>query len=405
MCKMKKLISFFFCAFVVLCIGTITCGEEASAASINPKHAYLAETKELNVNDGSGITLTDKSGNTVSSMTPYIHKNYTTYSKKISNEYKVAIPDSIGDSSVEIKVPVTIKTTGLLKVVARDKNNEISNVSLEFVNGSDDSFYPFGTNGDYINKTGTYYIKITGNVSYLGSSDVISFYMNMVSSASLAPKPGTYSMSYVDSDKTPVYYKITSTHSYAKCSYLFHSEYSVTSTLCDKNKRPITEKSYTRSGKTITYTVGKGTYYVRFSTFGNAFGVKYNKTYISNAAGTSMSKATTLSINKSAKYATVLPTDKTGRKRYFKFYNPKTQTIAVHTYSNITSGNIKLTFYKGGKSFGSTYRRPYSNGKSYVKLYSSFTGLKLTKGTYYIAVEKGEIKTDGYISISVKNHV
>lgn len=318
-----------------------------------------------------------------------------------------------GETENRLVIPMTLDAKGKLLVTSElyDKTDRMYSYIKLFEDSScTKEIYMSSTLGGFkIPSEGTYYIEF----SVKDYSDVpLEIYQYSFGSVFISGADRTLKnkvevcSSFVDYN-TPIYYKVTVSKP-GTITFNVDSKYTSYVTLCNSSKKAISEEinSSTANGK-FTYAASKGTYYVKVRSSSDYAYVKSTTKAITDASGSSKSKAAKLTVNGSKKNGLAVATDKTSKADWFKFSNPKNQKITVYFKGVITSGDLEIEFFDSkSKSFGTTTFSSYSNGDAsfspYVGSFGSTSG-KLPKGTYYIKVTKKIAKASASYSIQIKN--
>lgn len=171
--------------------------------------------------------------------------------------------------------------------------------------------------------------------------------------------------------------------------------------LLDKNEKEISSLEYVemKNGKIQhTYAVGKGTYYVLVQNTLGVQAVKYKFTAVTDKGGSSKSKATTIKLGDKVK-GLALVSDKTSKVDWYKFtLNSKKAVTVTVNYKVAGSLKVQIVDSKGNELIGG-YRTAYA-GDGTLKMLTNAG--KLSKGTYYIKVYKGDAESSAYYDIKVK---
>lgn len=143
----------------------------------------------------------------------------------------------------------------------------------------------------------------------------------------------------------------------------------------------------------VTFGVKKGTYYIKAKNNTNPDGIyqiKYTNKRIKEKSGKKKSRAVLLK-KKRTKKGTIVAGEK--RTDWYKFRVTKRKTVRI-TMKGATNDELKVAVYKGGRNIG---RGTLYESRGGVKLKSLG---KLSKGTYYIKVYRGNKKSSGWYSLS-----
>ena len=163
-------------------------------------------------------------------------------------------------------------------------------------------------------------------------------------------------------------------------------------TLCNSKKKALSNAVSTNYSPTFGVKKGK-TYYVKVAAGYNsdgAYALKVTNSTISEKSGKKKSRAVLLK-KKRTKKGTIVAGEK--RTDWYKFRVTKRKTVRI-TMKGATNDELKVAVYKGGRNIG---RGTLYESRGGVKLKSLG---KLSKGTYYIKVYRGNKKSSGWYSLS-----
>jgi len=260
-----------------------------------------------------------------------------------------------------------------------------------------------GSSEAYIEKAGTYYIKVNQVANVL-------FMSQLFNGSDRTLKNKTWTASYTDYAHDDIYYKYKA----SKNGYLTVKEEFIDVdgsgtgnadiTLCNNKKKEITENVYTTTSQKsnqAVFAVKKGkTYYIKVSS-SYAYRIKSSFTSVADTSGSKKAKAKTLAFGKAAT-GLIFAEDKTSAVDYYKF----TLTSACKP-TFILKGNATGTIYfdvigtniYGGSGYAKINDYGYK-GSSKIQLSDN---RNLPKGTYYIKVYKDYDKdATGNYSITIK---
>lgn len=168
-------------------------------------------------------------------------------------------------------------------------------------------------------------------------------------------------------------------------------------TLTNSKKKALSNAVYASSYSTkkITFGVKKDkTYYLkaknRYTNYDGYYQIRYTNSRISEKSGKKKSRAVLLK-KKRTKKGTIVAGEK--RTDWYKFRVTKRKTVRI-TMKGATNDELKVAVYKGGRNIG---RGTLYESRGGVKLKSLG---KLSKGTYYIKVYRGNKKSSGWYSLS-----
>lgn len=294
-------------------------------------------------------------------------------------------------TSVEIYSDAACSTTALATAYIREENYD-SGMGMYF-----------GQAVAYIEKPGTYYVKVS-------DTSTILFMSQLYSGDNRNLKDKTWTAAYSEYGHKEIYYKyVPKKNGYISVSQEFidlegnGTGYAYISLLNSK-KKAITDTVYTSTSNDTNkavFSVKKGsTYYVKVE--GNsAYRIKSVFTAVSENSGATKAKAKTLKFGKEAK-GLILAEDKTSKVDYYKF----TLTSAGKP-TLVLKGNATGTIYLdiiGNNIYGGTgYGKINTYDVSASSKIELSDGRKLPKGTYYIKIYKDYDKDAcGNYSIKIK---
>ena len=174
--------------------------------------------------------------------------------------------------------------------------------------------------------------------------------------------------------------------------------------ILNKKKKIASDKLWYYQGSDTSYVVfgvKKGvTYYLKVTgcqgTYDNyyAYGIKYKITKSPVRKNTKRSKSVKLKRKGSWKKTVLLANRKSGNQWYkFKVAKKRT-TVIKFDGTNIKSGTVKMTLYRGKKKIDTT--KVHNGEKWSYKVTYGTTWYKANRGTYYIKVHKSKKATGQY---------
>lgn len=244
-----------------------------------------------------------------------------------------------------------------------------------------------------ISASGTYYL---GVYSYITGSTTVQAYEVIVGAAYINGADRTVTngqtIAVGQKDEQTNYFKFKAT----KTGYLTitESENYNKVALCNSSKKALSGYTYARYAP--TYGVKKGTtYYIKAYAGSNSDGgyqMKIKNNAISEKSGTKKSKAVAVKKN-TTKKGTI--TAGSSQADWYKFTVTSKKTVKI-TINGKTNDTLKAVVYKGSKNIG-------SGSFSYSKSGLTLTSVgKLSKGTYYIKIYRGNSKSSGWYSLKWK---
>ena len=376
---------------------------------IIPQYTVSAET-DYSVEDYlSAFFMFNDQGELVDYMEPSRSQNLKEFNGGKFARYAISVPQGYDEAVV---LPVKINCKGTFSYLLK-KDGEDSSLDYDLYSDPQCENYIYTKDGlAYINKAGTYYIRIFSSSLNEEGPTVIGAALVMLSGENAVLKNKKELLSCIADDSKPVYFKyvVPKTCRVAVSVNELTDLYSKI-TLCNAKKQKITETTYTnllQDDSKVYYALKKGTYYFRVDGNKGIFLLKAVNTYFDSKGGTTKAKATSLKVNGAGKTSAILAESKTSKQTWYKFYNPKNQKMSLHFGQYFTSGDVKVSFYdQKGKKYGSDmtlYGKPGQTVpiRVYVKNYS--TGAEyLPKGTYYIKIVKDDKTSCGTVKVSIKN--
>ena len=262
--------------------------------------------------------------------------------------------------------------------------------------------------------TGTYRLELKTTNGENAVGGVIAFYYGTSPKATPQNLSGKGWKAYSNTSSGYSWFKVTM----PKSGYItFCLDDSASTTAADKYSVRLynSTKSKCLSGGSQTikssndyktyFGVKKGTYYVRvYNTSVDFFSVKAGRTYVTDNAGSSKSKAARMYKGGSTKKGIVTATQSStyGDYYYFKLTKKQRVDLSVIGRSGGYSGGLKVTLYKKGSSkIQDTFYIPRGYCKDTVRLENRSGSTYLTAGTYYLKVQKYK-SGSGYYSLKWK---
>lgn len=246
-------------------------------------------------------------------------------------------------------------------------------------------------------------IKFTRSSYWSDTEGILQYYMYFVNSgnASVSAKQATayYSQDYNDYSYTKISVSKTG---YIKVETPAEEYASVYVTLCNKNKKAVSDEIYVYDESPYTYfAVSKGTYYIKTRVSSDKlYNVKYSFTQVKEKSGSKKSKAVTIKKNKTVKG--VLTANNKSQTDWYKIKMTKKQVLklTLKSFHTGTTGDIKIQIIPANKNMtiiGDTVRL-YSSTQSQTAKSKG----KWSAGTYYLKVSKADKKASGYYQIKWK---
>lgn len=246
-----------------------------------------------------------------------------------------------------------------------------------------------------IPKAGTYYIGIYGRADLYSEENSLSWIAGaaaiFLNGADRTVKNGAWAYVGQVSAQTN-YFKFKA----VKTGYLTINIGSVDSaasmnkiTLCNASKKALSDAVAVKDSP--VYGVKKGTvYYIKIKATENIEGYRFKVTNekISDKTATTKAKAVTLKRSKEKKGVIVAGSSKSS---WYKFNLPKNGSMQV-LVTGVHSGKLKVSFYNSKVKKSSDVIK---NGQT-VRIFSRGT---MSKGTYWVQIERGNNKSSGYYTI------
>ena len=245
----------------------------------------------------------------------------------------------------------------------------------------------------YLNK-GTYYIRTKGCVTDVSSLRYTAYKLG--SSPYVLTNKKTLKVSTASGAYQYLKYKATATGYISVSTGVNDSLYAA---LCNSSRKALTKDQWIYGAGNsrlnhMVYGVKKGqTYYVRIKSSDNPVSVKVTQTTVKEKSGSSKKKAVSVKAKKTAK-GTIQAGSSAADWYKFKLTKAKKVTMKVKGSSNDT---LKLTVYaSSGRQVGATS----ISGNGVSSVLSSYG--KMSKGTYYVKVQRSTKTASGYYSFSWK---
>lgn len=315
------------------------------------------------------------------------------------------------DTDGTILYPMTLSQNGCLEMEMY--SSEPGYISVELhkkADGSDLPSYiglPCTTDRNnqytayqYLEK-GNYYLKFPKNSYRLR--------MTLYSSEPRTIKNGSTLASYCDAVISDVFtYKATQT------GYITISQKRLIETAA-----PMSVSFYNAKGNKITdivsdheiatkivFPVTKGKTYKISSKTLSTDGRQYYQLHLALTAfteksGSDKSNAVSVKLKKSQK-GMIYAEDSVNKQDWYKFSNPKDQSLKIDYSGDVTSGSVNLTLYNSNrKKMGTYYLLPTKGGSVTYNLYTPDKGTIIPKGTYYIKIDKTRKQTAGVYEFKI----
>lgn len=245
-----------------------------------------------------------------------------------------------------------------------------------------------------IPKAGTYYIGLYSNKGYNTTYTYYALAAAIFYNGANRTLSNGKQIAVGQEDGQTNYFKFTAVNSGYITTYGDKSAGYYQVALCNSSKKALSGNTYLRYNP--TYGVKKGTtYYIKVVSSYNSNGgytFKATNTKISEKSGSKKSKAVT--IKKSAtKKGTIVAGS--SQADWYKFKLTSKKSVKIY-FKGRTNDQLKITVYKGSKKIGSSTL--YYNDTSCTL---SSNG-KLSKGTYYIKIQRVNSKSSGWYSLKWK---
>lgn len=200
-----------------------------------------------------------------------------------------------------------------------------------------------------------------------------------------------------------VYYKLDVTQSSQVTIQVDDLEKSGKTFLCNADRKAISMETTLVKGKTkLTYTVGKGTYYLCVHTEAPYIRAKLTSSPVKSCGGKSRKKAEQVKINGQGKKSSFFITEPEGRSQWYYFKNKGENRIEVYFKGEVQGGELVLEFFRGKTSFGTATLTESSKDASFSPTSGVMGTQTLPKGTYQMQVRKKGEKAGGSYRLQVK---
>lgn len=248
---------------------------------------------------------------------------------------------------------------------------------------------------------GNYYIKITLANDIKNENSIYILNAFGVSGEDRVLQNGVTSLTGAINDK-PIYYKLKAPNDgYITLDFLEDVEYTwnnIKITLCDSNKKVISKTiNMNTHGNKAIFAVSKGEYYVSVSANSSyqdcIYELNSRFVQIKENSGSKLSNSKKISLGKTIKGLQTLGNTKAD---WYKFEVKKKKDFSITLNKYMTVGNMKFTLYDKNKKEVKYNSHEKDNKVTYIP------STKLSKGTYYIKIEKTNQLDSGYYSLTVK---
>lgn len=248
---------------------------------------------------------------------------------------------------------------------------------------------------------GNYYIKITLANDIKNENSIYILNAFGVSGEDRVLQNGVTSLTGAINDK-PIYYKLMAPNDgYITLDFLEDVEYTwnnIKITLCDSNKKVISKTiNMNTHGNKAIFAVSKGEYYVSVSANSSyqdcIYELNSRFVQIKENSGSKLSNSKKISLGKTIKGLQTLGNTKAD---WYKFEVKKKKDFSITLNKYMTVGNMKFTLYDKNKKEVKYNSHEKDNKVTYIP------STKLSKGTYYIKIEKTNQLDSGYYSLMVK---
>ena len=169
-------------------------------------------------------------------------------------------------------------------------------------------------------------------------------------------------------------------------------------TLCNSSRKALSSEDWiygsSSTSNRVAYGVKKGqTYYIKIKSSHNPFKLGLRETAVKEKSGSSKKKAVAVKANKTVK-GSIQAGSKTAD--WYKIKVTKRKNVTI-TLKGSTNDKLQASVYTAsGRNIGSTSMYDYGYGRSLKSVG------KLSKGTYYIKIVRGNSKSSGYYSLKWK---
>lgn len=200
-----------------------------------------------------------------------------------------------------------------------------------------------------------------------------------------------------------VYYKLDVAQSSQITIQIDNLEKTGKAFLCNADRKAISVETTLGKGKTkLTYTVGKGTYYLCVHTEAPYIRAKLASSPVNSCGGKSRKKAEQVKINGQGKKSSFSITEPEGRSQWYYFKNKGENRIEVYFKGEVQGGELVLEFFRGKTSFGTVNLTESTKDASFSPTSGVMGTQTLPKGTYQMQVRKKGQKAGGSYRLQVK---
>ena len=173
--------------------------------------------------------------------------------------------------------------------------------------------------------------------------------------------------------------------------------------LCNADKKVVSDETVLSKDNTkLTYTVGKGTYYLCVNTEAPYVRAKLSISPVEKSGGNSRKKAELLKVGRAARKSSFLITEPENKAQWYYFKNTGENRIEVHFKGEVQGGELVLEFFRGKTSFGTVSLTEDSQDASFSPTSGVMGTQTLPKGTYQMQVKKKGQKAGGTYRLQVK---
>lgn len=206
-----------------------------------------------------------------------------------------------------------------------------------------------------------------------------------------------------------LYYKIKLPYS-GIINIQYSGENQADITLVNTKKKDISSDYSVNKNDKFSISAKAGSYYLKIKPTGS-FKIRYITKKVNNYKNTTINKA--ISLKKGKTYTDILTVNSSNNsKKWYKFTIPKTQKVKIIVQNlggkkTSSSDSVEVNLgKKGGYVLGTCRINPGEKGSvrsvdDWALIINSNASIKLKKGTYYIRVNKSELKQSLYYTIKL----
>lgn len=259
----------------------------------------------------------------------------------------------------------------------------------------------------YIEKAGTYYIKIaiSSDAASANGSYFFALGMQACSSENRTLKNKKWTVAFGDGTSKAIYYKVV----VKKTGYItLQTEYDkaygkANISLCNHKKKRLSvvcKQSKALKNKEV-FAVKKGTYYVKVNQAAGEYRLKSTFQSVSDKSGSSKAKAKAFTTNGSAQVGLILLSDSSKKADWYSFHLSSRKIVDV-TLQGSTSGDSKVSLEIIPPQNMMFQQKAMLSICGIDRKHQGSSGSLWAEGTWYIKVKKNTDKGSAKYSLKVK---